>query len=125
VAVFTELLDRVLHQTPGALSVTLMGFDGIAIETRERDADAAAMVSYSSAAIEIGAITSQLKRVAEGLGVGDVHEVMVQTGEVTTVLRPVTSEYFVALSLSPTGLFGKGRYLLRIVGPQLAAALSE
>ena len=122
---FTELLDRVLHDTPGAISVTLMGFDGIAIETREHDADPSMPVSLQAAAIELGSVTSQLKRIAEDIGAGQVHEVMVQTGELTTVLRPVTSEYFVALSMMPGAGCGKGRYLLRVIGPRLRAALEE
>jgi predicted regulator of Ras-like GTPase activity (Roadblock/LC7/MglB family) len=120
---FAELLDKVLHGTPGALSVTLMGFDGIAIDTRERDDAVGATPSPSSAAVELGHIASQLKRVAEGLGAGDVKELSVSTAGIVTLLRPVTSEYFVAVSLKPDGNVGKGRYLLRIVAPQLAEQL--
>ena len=40
------------------------------------------------------------------------------------MLRPLTDEYFVAVSLKPGGNTGKGRYLLRIVGPQLIAELT-
>lgn len=118
---FADLLDRVLNETPGAVSVTLMGFDGIAIETR--DAAEPSAVSTQNTAIELGAVTSQLKTVAEGLGAGEVRELTLQTGELTTVLRPVTSEYFVALSLRPGGNTGKGRYLLRVVAPKLVAEL--
>jgi len=118
---FTELLDRVLNETPGAVSVTLMGFDGIAIETR--DAPEQPDVSPQSAAIELGAVATQLKGVAEGLGAGEVQELTLQTGALTTLLRPVTADYFVALSLRPGGNTGKGRYLLRVVAPKLVAKL--
>lgn len=118
---FSELLDRVLTETPGAVSVTLMGFDGIAIETR--DAADQPAVSAQNTAIELGAVASQLKTVAEGLGAGEVRELTLQTGELTTVLRPVTSEYFLALSLRPSGNTGKGRYLMRVVAPKLVAEL--
>lgn len=118
---FGELLDRVLTQTPGAVGVTLMGFDGIAIESRA--VDEPGEVSLQSAAIELGAIASQLKGVAASLNAGDVREVTVQTGALTTVLRPLTDEYFLALSLKPDGNTGKGRYLMRVVGPKLVAEL--
>lgn len=118
---FSELLDSVLTQTPGAVSITLMGFDGIAIETR--DAPAQTAVSAQNAAIELGAVTSQLKTVAEGLGAGELKELTLQTRELTTVLRPVTAEYFLALSLRPDGNAGKGRYLMRVVAPKLVAEL--
>lgn len=110
-----------LTETPGAVSVTLMGFDGIAIDTRESIDQPT--VSAQNTAIELGAVASQLKSVAAGLGAGEVRELTLQTGELTTVLRPVTDEYFVALSLRPGGNTGKGRYLLRVVAPKLVAEL--
>ncbi len=118
---FSELLDRILTETPGAVSVTLMGFDGIAIETR--DAAEQPEVSPQTTAIELGAVASQLKGVAEGLGAGEVQELTLQTGALTTLLRPVSSEYFLALALRPGGNTGKGRYLLRVVAPKVVAEL--
>src|SRR5688572_9869109 len=119
----SELLERVLTETPGAVSVTLMGFDGIAIETRD-STTAASAVNSNNAAIELGAIAGQLRGVAEGLGAGDVTEVTVHTNGLITVLRPLTKDYFLALSLTPEGNTGKGRYLMRVVGPKLAAELA-
>jgi predicted regulator of Ras-like GTPase activity (Roadblock/LC7/MglB family) len=121
--VFAEHLDRVLNETPGALSITLMGYDGIAIETREKDEAASFSVHPHTATIEMSAVAKELKRVAAGLGAGDVQEVSVQTGAITTVLRPINDEFFLALSLTPGALAGKGRYLMRIVAPKLVAAL--
>jgi predicted regulator of Ras-like GTPase activity (Roadblock/LC7/MglB family) len=117
---FTEMLDRVLNGTPGAVSVTLMGFDGIAIETREAGPTE---LNHQAAAVELGNIAKQLRGISEGLGTGDMNELTVQTGELTTVLRPLTDEYFVAISMAPTANFGKGRYLLRVVGPELTKEL--
>jgi predicted regulator of Ras-like GTPase activity (Roadblock/LC7/MglB family) len=118
---FSEMLDQVLHATPGALSVTLMGFDGIEIDSRQ--ASDPGTVDHQTTAIELGAIASQLKRVSDSMGTGDVDEMTVRTGAVTTVMRLLTDEYFVALSLAPEGNFGKGRYLLRVLAPKLQAEL--
>lgn len=116
---FTEMLDRVLNETPGAVAVTLMGFDGIAIESRTAG-DAS---QHQVAIIELGNIASQLRRISETMGTGEMNEVMVQTGALTTLLRPLTEDYFLALSLSPGGSSGKGRYLMRVVGPRLKSEL--
>jgi predicted regulator of Ras-like GTPase activity (Roadblock/LC7/MglB family) len=118
---FAELLERVLNETPGAVGITLMGFDGIAIESRE--ANDPGEVSPQAAAVELGAIASQLKGIAAGLGAGDVREVTVHTNGLITMLRPLTPEYFLALSLRADGNTGKGRYLMRVVGPKLVAEL--
>lgn len=119
---FSEHLDRLLRETPGAVSVTLMGFDGIAIDEKQVDG-----VEYEGdaqmAAIELGNIARQLRGISEGMGTGEVKELMVHTGGLTTVLRPVSEEYFLALSMAPGANSGKGRYLLRVVCPKLRAEL--
>lgn len=117
---FDKLLTRVLNETPGAVSATLMGFDGIAIDTQ---ASGMMATEAHDSQIELANIAKQLRGISEGMGTGDVHEVALQTGGLTTVLRPLTDEYFVAVSLTPGGLVGKGRYLLRVVGPQLVEQL--
>jgi len=117
---FAELLNRVLHGTPGAVTVSLMGFDGIAIDTQETGT----LVAEAHASqIELANIVKQLRGISENIGTGGVNEVTLRTGGLITVLRPITEEYCVALSMSPEGLVGKGRYLLRIAAPRLAEQL--
>jgi predicted regulator of Ras-like GTPase activity (Roadblock/LC7/MglB family) len=121
---FGERLDRVLGATPGAISVTLMGFDGIAIESKTVDTEGDAALACQASAVELGTIAGQLKRMSESLGTGPVEEVMLQTGDLVTVLRPLTEDYFVALSMRAGGLVGKGRYLVRLVGSELTTELT-
>jgi hypothetical protein len=42
----------------------------------------------------------------------------------TTVIRFLTHEYFIAITLHPEGNVGKARYLLRMRAAQLAADLA-
>lgn len=118
---FRELLDRVLRETPGALGVTLMGFDGIAVDASE--ASGAGDVNSQAVAVELGAIASQLRGVSEGLGSGEVQELTVHTSGLVTVLRPISPQYFLALTLRPDGNTGKGRFLMRLIAPKLVAGL--
>mgnify|MGYP003876457135 CR=1 FL=1 len=122
---FGEMLQHVLTQTPGAVAVTLMGFDGIAIDQQMADVPPEGQdpSSWNAAAIELGHIATQLKTISEGMGTGEVNEVAVRTGALTTVLRPLTPEYFVALSLAPGANVGKGRYLMRVLAPKLVKEL--
>ena len=41
----------------------------------------------------------------------------------TVLIRALTKEYFLALAIRPDGNFGKGRFLLRTVGPKMQAEL--
>ena len=121
---FAELLDHVLNETPGALCVTLMGFDGIAIETRECASPAAGdSETWQAAAVEISHITTQLKSISDGMGTGGVDEVTVTTDALVTVVRPLSSEYLIALSMTPSAHHGKGRYLMRVAAPKLKKEL--
>jgi hypothetical protein len=53
------------------------------------------------------------------LEAGDAREVSIQAENLTTVIRLLSPEYFVALTLSPQGNFGKARFLLRTLTPKL------
>jgi predicted regulator of Ras-like GTPase activity (Roadblock/LC7/MglB family) len=117
---FGELLLQLLSQVPGARSATVMGFDGIAIDSKD---SMMADGTEAAAAVEVAAVTSQLKRAAEGIGAGDVREITLETDGLTTLLRPLTSEYCLALTIGPDGLTGKGRYLMRVLAPKLVAEL--
>ncbi len=118
---FREFLDRLLSEVPGARSATVMGFDGIAIDTADAPA---ADGNEQAAAVEVAAITSQLRRAAEGLNAGDVTEVTLETEGLTTILRPITPEYVLAVSLAAGGWTGKARYLMRVATPKLASELA-
>ncbi len=117
---FTEILQQLLADVPGARSATVMGFDGIAITTKD---SLSADGTEAAAAVEVAAVTSQLRRAAEGIGAGEVREITLETDGLTTLLRPLTSEYCLAMTLGPEGLAGKGRYLMRILAPRIAAEL--
>jgi predicted regulator of Ras-like GTPase activity (Roadblock/LC7/MglB family) len=119
--VFREFLKALLADVPGARSATVMGFDGIAIDTSD---SSAADGNEQAAAVEVAAVTSQLRRAAEGLNAGEVTEVTLETEGLTTILRPITDEYVLAVSLTAGGWTGKARYLMRIAAPKLALELS-
>lgn len=118
---FTEILNQILTSVPGARAATVMGFDGIAIESKE---SMTADGTESAAAVEVAAVTSQLKRAAEGLGAGEVREIALQTDGLVTLLRPLTSEYCLAVTVGPEGLTGKARYLMRVLAPRITAELT-
>lgn len=118
---FLKQLESVVSQVDGALACTVMGFDGIAVETHQ--VDAANDLDLASACVEYANILTQLKSAAEQLKTGSVSEVSINTEKVMTVMRLVSPEYFVVLALSPSGNYGKGRYVLRLAAPKLRAEL--
>ena len=122
---FLPHLESVVTQVDGAIACSVMGFDGIAVETFQAPhaAELASQIELSSAWIEYGNTLSQLKTGAELLKAGTVAEVSINTEKLITLMRMVTPEYFVVLALKPEGNYGKGRYVLRITAPKVRAEL--
>lgn len=118
---FVDQLQAVVSQVDGALACSIMGFDGIAVETHQV-ADAGDL-DLGAACVEFATILTHLKTAAEQLRAGEVSEVSINTEKVTAVLRPLSSEYFLVLALRPDGNFGKGRYALRVAAPKVRAEL--
>src|SRR5215472_5964561 len=117
---FRENLQKIVDNVDGGVAGLLMGFDGIAVETYQRDD---ADVDIQAVGMEFSFILTQVRKAAEILEVGGVREIAIKADQLTVIIRVLSEEYFVALVLKPEGNFGKGRYLLRMVGPKMATEL--
>lgn len=118
---FLPHLQSVVNQVDGAWACSIMGFDGIAVETHQ--VEGSDELELQSALIEFSNTLTQLKTAAEGLKTGAVAEVCINTEKVSAILRLISPEYFIALALKPEGNFGKARYVLRIAAPKVRAEL--
>ncbi len=118
---FLTHLESVVNQVDGALACSVMGFDGIAVETHEKEG--LEDVELQSTWVEYANVLSQVKTAAEVLKTGDVAELSINTERLVTLMRLVSPEYFLVLALKPDGNYGKGRYVLRITAPKVLAEL--
>ena len=114
---FRDSLEQVCT-VEGAVAASVMGFDGIAIDTVT---PASTSVDLEALLVEYASILGQVKQAAEMLQSGQVSELSIGTDRITTLLRPINPEYFLVLAMKPEGNFGKGRYLLRVTAPKLQA----
>ena len=76
---------------------------------------------------QMSGVASQGQSIAQAasmLDLGTTQEVAVQAENMTTVIRLLNAEYFVAMALAPGGSLGKARFLLRVQGPKLLERLS-
>jgi len=118
---FRTQLESVVDQVDGALACTIMGLDGIAVETHQLPN--AEELDLGGAWVEFANVLSQLTQTAIQLKTGEVSELSINSEKVITLIRLVSPEYFLALALRPDGNWGKGRYLLRITAPKVRAEL--
>ncbi|HEY3353190.1 MAG TPA: hypothetical protein VGQ83_08090 [Polyangia bacterium] len=117
---FRDSLKRIVDNVEGGVAGLLMGFDGIAVEGYTRDGQA---MDINTVGMEFSFILTQARKAAEILEVGAIREVTIRAEKLTLVIRVVSSDYFLALALTPEGNYGKGRYLLRVTAPKLEAEL--
>ncbi len=118
---FKEDLEQICGKVEGSFAASLMGFDGIAIETHEaRPFDG---IELQTLLVEYSGIISQVRQAAESLQMGKASEVSIRTEKLVAVARPLTPDYFVVLTMSPEGNVGRARYELRVAGPKLMAQL--
>ncbi len=122
---FLAQLEGVVSQVDGAIACSVMGFDGIAVETHQSPTagDQVVSLELTNAWVEFANILSQVKNAADVLKTGAVSEVSINSENCITLMRLVTPEYFVVLGLKPTANYGKARYVLRLAAPKLKAEL--
>ncbi|NTX00605.1 hypothetical protein HUA74_00760 [Myxococcus sp. CA051A] len=118
---FRTHLESVVNQVDGALACSVMGFDGISVDTFQREE--ASELDLSGAWVEYANLLTQLRNAAETLKTGTVSEVSVNSDKVLTLMRLVSPEYFLVLALRADGNYGKGRYVLRVTAPKVSAEL--
>jgi len=114
--IFEEVLKDIAQGTSGVQGAVIMGMDGIAIG--EHIVDPAC--SIQTVGIEYASAIKSIQKASESLSAGQVQEVYINTQSGLFLLRLITEEYFIALSLSPDANYGKARYLLRTAVPRLA-----
>lgn len=118
---FREHIQRIVQSTPGAVACTIMGFDGIAIDTYETGTGE---VDIPVLLVEFAAAAQLLRRNATQSPAGGFVELVVTNQRLSAIVRPLTEEYFLAVVLAPNALVGKARFLMRVAAAPIAKELS-
>jgi predicted regulator of Ras-like GTPase activity (Roadblock/LC7/MglB family) len=117
---FREHLQEVCQKVEGAVACSLMGVDGIEVDTHMNDGGE---VDLRTLLVEYSGLLRSARDAAEANQAGGVAEFSVSTDKLVAVARVVSPEYFMVAALTPDGNFGKARYYLRITAPKLLAEL--
>jgi predicted regulator of Ras-like GTPase activity (Roadblock/LC7/MglB family) len=117
---FREHLEQVCRNVDGAVACSLMGVDGIEVDTHLADGGE---VDLKSLLVEYSGVLRSAREAAEAHQAGGVAELAIATDKLVAVVRTVSPEYFMVVALTPEGNLGKARYLLRVTAPKLKAEL--
>jgi predicted regulator of Ras-like GTPase activity (Roadblock/LC7/MglB family) len=119
---FRESIEKLLNGIEGAVSCALMGFDGITVDISSKEA-AAGGPDIQTLSMEFAHLIAQARRTLESVDAGALEEFTLRTDKMTLLVRLLTSEYFLACAILPTGNLGRARYLMRLSAPALRADL--
>lgn len=117
---FRGALDDLAARVEGVLGVSLIGLDGIAIDSLRKRDD----VMLESLGAELGSFVKSVRISSADLNVGSVEQFSLVTDRYITILSAVTAEYFVLLVLDRDGNFGRARYELQKLKFRLRDELS-
>jgi predicted regulator of Ras-like GTPase activity (Roadblock/LC7/MglB family) len=117
---FRDDLEGICGRVEGAFAASVMGFDGIAVETVEQKPPG---VEVETLFIEYSSILSQVRQAAESLQMGKASEVSIRTERMVAIARLLSADYFAVIALGPDGNVGRARYELRTAGTKMAALL--
>jgi predicted regulator of Ras-like GTPase activity (Roadblock/LC7/MglB family) len=119
---FREHLQEIVRNVDGAVACSLMGVDGIEVDTHLLEEQQGG-VDVRNLLVEYSSLFRFAREAAETHQGGEVGELCIQTDRLLTVARLVSTEYFMVVALRPDGNFGKARYMLRVTAPKLRSEL--
>jgi predicted regulator of Ras-like GTPase activity (Roadblock/LC7/MglB family) len=109
---FGDTLSRITAKIEGAIAAVILGIDGIPIERYVED-NVDDSVDIEMVATELTTLLRRGMHTASDTQLGELREMIIATEKMTFLLRPITSEYFLMLAVSPTGNVGRARFELR------------
>lgn len=104
---FRDVLTGLNDRIEGSMAVSLIGLDGIAVETvGDRT------VPLDILGAEFGSFIKSIRHANTELNTGEVLQFSLVTEKYITFLSEVTPEYYILLVLDPAGNYGRARFEL-------------
>lgn len=104
---FRDVLSGLRERVEGAVAASLIGLDGIAVETvGDRE------IPLDVLGAEFGSFVKSIRHANTELETGEVLQFSLVTEKFVTFLSEVTPEYYILLVLKPDGNYGRARFEL-------------
>ena len=104
---FKQVLEKLSKSMQGVLAVTLIGFDGIPLESLNQGE-----IALDAVSAEFTAFLKSIQLANTEIDTGDIQQVSVITDRYVIYLSVVTSDYLILLVMSPGANHGKARFEL-------------
>lgn len=106
---FRESLTGLAQKIEGTVALSLIGLDGIAVES-VGEMDEAHLEAISA---ELGGFLKGIRQSSSEVDTGAIEQFCLTTDRYHTIMSEVTSDYFLLMILSRDGNYGRARYELR------------
>src|SRR5437773_11983103 len=106
---FKQILEGLVSRIEEARGAAIVGVDGIAIEEHSRGAG----LDLERLAAECTSLIKTAVQTGRALDQGPAEEVVLRCEHAQTILRSLTADYFLCLTLGPQAQLGRARYELR------------
>ena len=103
---FRRVLSGLHDRVEGVIAASLIGLDGIAVET------IGGGVPLDMLGAEFGGFIKSIRQANTELNTGEVLQFALVTDNYITFLSEVTPEYYILLVLRPDGNYGRARFEL-------------
>lgn len=119
--VFEEQARQFVGKVPGVIACSVMGFDGVAIATH---ALGGLTLDVDALFTEVASAAGSLMKLGQSHpDLGTMQEWTLTHDRMTTLLKAVNHEYFVAAIMENDAIVGRARFELRLLAPQIEKAL--
>ena len=118
---FRDSLKGMVDRLAGGVAGILMGFDGIAVDSYTKAGEES--VDIQTVGMELSHAVAQMRKAVGQLEVGPLHELTLKADNLVILAYLLNDEYFIACVVKPDASFGKARYLMRLLVPQIQAEL--
>lgn len=118
---FRDSLQRTVDRLSGAVAGILMGLDGISVDAYTKPGEEG--IDIQTIGMELAHVVGQMRKATEQLESGGLREMTLRADKLSVFIQLVNDEYFVACAVKPEASFGKARYLMRLLAPQIQAEL--
>lgn len=106
---FTELLNHMVSRVGGASAALIVGTDGIIVERAVQAEES----NLDGLAVEYATLLRRSRHASADTGLGDLQELVAVTDTRLLIVKLLSEEYFVLLTLPPDSNIGRARYELR------------
>jgi len=118
---FRDSLQRMVDRLAGGMAGILMGFDGISVESYTKEGEES--LDIQTVGMELAHAVVQMRKAADQLETGRLRELTLKADNLVVLVYLLNDDYFVACALKPEASFGKARYLMKLIAPQIQAEL--